>query len=1006
MYLAYNQYVLGAGQGFTGNGGKVTSAKFWVDNQSITGVRAEIYAHSGTWGSTGVPTGSPLAVSDVKDSGDGNGDGTTIFNFSGSNQLQTVAGQKYFIVLALDENYPDHYNGVVIEAVSSPSVTSGGNSALDEYDVWGVNGGVYLLFELYGTAPSSNYLVTYDGNGNTGGSVPTDSNLYVQGASVTVAANPNNLVKSGSIFVGWATSSSAGAPSFAVTGSTVNPPSFNMPASNVTLYAVWQTISTTFTITYNGTSNTSGSVPTNNTTYTTNSTVPVTHNSGNLVRTNYKFMGWTRGTSAPALNSTPEFAVTGTTVTPSNFVMGTSNITLYAVWWNMRTLTYNDNNSTNGSVPTDSNAPYVNNSTVTVLDNTGNLTRTDYTFLGWATTSNATSPNRIPGTTFTITANTTLYAVWQANPTQTYKITYNGNGHTGGNAPVDYNNYLAGAPVTVSNAGTLVKTNHAFKGWAYSPTAQTPDFTVINNAVNPYFFLITTNTTLYAIWSPASGSPTPINQYDQIVLRTNPASVIGREAILKRLWGFENGVWETIDFKGYYGKSWITITEENTTPTDDPNINLFMIKTPPPDNNPLFVVDRGMAMQKDLAVGGSVAAHQGALWLGSGLRTQVDGAQIILVNSHIPRLGSPNPIDNCAEIPKGTQWPPTPKHYQLYIRTDAIAGNSSNSLYKYNDDNPSNKHWECLGPISNFNGTFDTLHIRKRSDSDEPAHLDVGNISIHGHLNVGNTVTSSLHPAPGLALGHPANMWLGVVADTIFTKNIAPIATPYGFGDRIEVNSKLKINNSIECTNVIQGGGNSGNAFKVGDDIYLVDINQSNRLSLQGAQNTTQAGIQFGQDGVWLFRHNDYIVCEPSSGNGGFSVNGFLVVSSWVNTSQHGPLYKTSSGQIGYSVSSERFKENISTIEDCSWLFNLRPVFFNWKDRTRSEVEGKQLGLLAEEVYRQCPQLVWLDDKGNPEGAHYEWLGVPLIIEVRKLKREIDELKTKLAAANKKEEVI
>ena len=33
---------------------------------------------------------------------------------------------------------------------------------------------------------SSTYTVTYSGNSNTGGSVPTDSNNYLQGATVTV----------------------------------------------------------------------------------------------------------------------------------------------------------------------------------------------------------------------------------------------------------------------------------------------------------------------------------------------------------------------------------------------------------------------------------------------------------------------------------------------------------------------------------------------------------------------------------------------------------------------------------------------------------------------------------------------------------------------------------------------------------------------------------------------------------------------------------------------------
>lgn len=92
----------------------------------------------------------------------------------------------------------------------------------------------FLGLKLWGT--TAGLTVTYDGNGSTGGSVPVDNNSYALGASVVVKANSGNLVKSGYAFLGWATASNASTPDFVVTGSTVNPSNFNMPASNVTLY--------------------------------------------------------------------------------------------------------------------------------------------------------------------------------------------------------------------------------------------------------------------------------------------------------------------------------------------------------------------------------------------------------------------------------------------------------------------------------------------------------------------------------------------------------------------------------------------------------------------------------------------------------------------------------------------------------------------------------------------------------------------------------------------------
>jgi len=52
----------GAGQSFLGNGKKLTRARFYLDSNATTGsITARLYAHSGTYGSGGVPTGAVLA---------------------------------------------------------------------------------------------------------------------------------------------------------------------------------------------------------------------------------------------------------------------------------------------------------------------------------------------------------------------------------------------------------------------------------------------------------------------------------------------------------------------------------------------------------------------------------------------------------------------------------------------------------------------------------------------------------------------------------------------------------------------------------------------------------------------------------------------------------------------------------------------------------------------------------------------------------------------------------
>ena len=81
---------------------------------------------------------------------------------------------------------------------------------------------------------------------------------------------------------------------------------------------------------------------------------------------------------------------------------------------NKVSVTYDGNGKTGGNVPTDASSPYTPSSTVTVLGNTGNLVRTGYTFAGWNTQADGDGTSYAADETFSISANTTLYAKWTA----------------------------------------------------------------------------------------------------------------------------------------------------------------------------------------------------------------------------------------------------------------------------------------------------------------------------------------------------------------------------------------------------------------------------------------------------------------------------------------------------------------------------------------------------------------------------------------------------------------
>jgi hypothetical protein len=81
--------------------------------------------------------------------------------------------------------------------------------------------------------PTASRRVSYNGNGNTGGSVPSDPNPYTTGQSVTVLGNTGNLSLAYHDFSGWNTQANGGGTNYSAGQS------FAMADADVVLYAKW-----------------------------------------------------------------------------------------------------------------------------------------------------------------------------------------------------------------------------------------------------------------------------------------------------------------------------------------------------------------------------------------------------------------------------------------------------------------------------------------------------------------------------------------------------------------------------------------------------------------------------------------------------------------------------------------------------------------------------------------------------------------------------------------------
>lgn len=93
-----------------------------------------------------------------------------------------------------------------------------------------------------------------------------------------------------------------------------------------------------------------------------------------------------------------------------------------------------------------------------------------------------------------------------------------------------------------------------------------------------------------------------------------------------------------------------------------------------------------------------------------------------------------------------------------------------------------------------------------------------------------------------------------------------------------------------------------------------------------------------------------------------------------------------SKGKLGVATSSRRYKDDIRTMgESSDGLYKLRPVAFRYKEPEANGEKPVQYGLIAEEVAKVYPELVFRDDKGMILGVRYDELAPLLLNEMQQL---------------------
>jgi hypothetical protein len=134
--------------------------------------------------------------------------------------------------------------------------------------------------------------------------------------------------------------------------------------------------------------------------------------------------------------------------------------------------------------------------------------------------------------------------------------------------------------------------------------------------------------------------------------------------------------------------------------------------------------------------------------------------------------------------------------------------------------------------------------------------------------------------------------------------------------------------------------------------------------------------------------------------NGDLYANGDLFARNarFANVATNGydrPLNLTSDGTLTTATSDIRLKKNIEAIPDAlEKVMSMRGITYNWKDSTMPK---RMMGMIAQEVLRVAPELVFQNERNGYYGINYGETSGLLIEAIKTQQKTIQELSKSLA---------
>ena len=348
--------------------------------------------------------------------------------------------------------------------------------AVNPGDKWTLQGSS----TLYACWTGNMQLLTYHGNGATGGNTASQSGKT--GDELTT--NANGFTRDGYTFVRWDTAKDGSGTAYGEGKNGVG--RYTMKPAGNDLYAIWQ--ANPASIRYRDDWGATGSTP--DTTGVTGQDVTIARNG--FTRPGYTFTGWARDRRTdPSLQPGGRYTLTpGTT-------------TLWAQWKaDPAHLIYNSNS---GSTSQTRRTDGVVDQTLTVIANP--FTRSGYTFTGWNTQADGRGKAYAAGNGFRLVADaksnpvntSVLYAQWRINRVA---LKFNPNGGTGGYPDITVDAFTTVTIPADAKEPKVQRPGFRFTGWAMKPAPGAGD-TILGPGKGTVTMPDQGSITVYAQWAPA-----------------------------------------------------------------------------------------------------------------------------------------------------------------------------------------------------------------------------------------------------------------------------------------------------------------------------------------------------------------------------------------------------------------------------------------------------------------------------------------------------------------------